>query len=284
MLSSTPTLPTQNKMLRGAPLARITASSQLEIMLAWSSRDLRNHGRLYCYNILARWGHPSPEQTTRTLWEFGLGWHSCFWSQKGLTKPKSRTNHQRIFWTIRGGYRSWPSKTEGFEANRTRKFTRTFGKIFVTQFLCGTFAVPNCCCGFQPTPGSAPRIAPRMGFTWFARFQVRSGRRNMFCELFIVCDRNLFVELLDDLYVDNEDLEGEFKDDSSNSPGHTRNLAKGVWQKATNKWPNGKPKMTQETSGILTKQKESSRTPLLTFCSTLTHDTKLPTRVWDHVQ
>ena len=34
-------------------------------------------------------------------------------------------------------------KKKGFEANRTRKFTRTFGKIFVIQFLCGTFSVPN---------------------------------------------------------------------------------------------------------------------------------------------
>ena len=32
---------------------------------------------------------------------------------------------------------------KGFEANRARKFTRTFGKISVTQFLCRTFSVPN---------------------------------------------------------------------------------------------------------------------------------------------
>ena len=30
-----------------------------------------------------------------------------------------------------------------FEANRSRKFTRTFVKFFVTQFLCGAFSVPN---------------------------------------------------------------------------------------------------------------------------------------------
>ena len=30
-----------------------------------------------------------------------------------------------------------------FEANRARKFTRTFGKIFVAQFLCGTISVPK---------------------------------------------------------------------------------------------------------------------------------------------
>ena len=34
-------------------------------------------------------------------------------------------------------------QNKGFEPNRARKFTRTFGKSFVTQFLCGTFSVPN---------------------------------------------------------------------------------------------------------------------------------------------
>ena len=34
---------------------------------------------------------------------------------------------------------------KGFEANRSGKFIRMFGNIFVAQFLCGTFAVPKFC-------------------------------------------------------------------------------------------------------------------------------------------
>ena len=37
---------------------------------------------------------------------------------------------------------NYPVK-QGFEANRTRKFMRTFGKIFVTQFLCRTLSGPK---------------------------------------------------------------------------------------------------------------------------------------------
>ena len=34
-------------------------------------------------------------------------------------------------------------QNKGFEENRTRKFTRKFGKISVAQVLWGTFSVPN---------------------------------------------------------------------------------------------------------------------------------------------
>ena len=74
-------------------------------------------------------------------------------SQKRPTKPKNRTNSTKEFSEqFGGGYRSLPSKTKGFEANRTRKFTRTFGKIFVTQFVCGTFSVPKS----TPDPKTRP--------------------------------------------------------------------------------------------------------------------------------
>ena len=54
------------------------------------------------------------------------------------TAPKSFLNNSR------GLPGRCPVKQgKGFEANRTRKFTRTFGKIFVTQFLCGTYSVPK---------------------------------------------------------------------------------------------------------------------------------------------
>ena len=76
-------------------------------------------------------------------WFFSLPYK--FRSQKGPTKPKNRTNSTKEFSErFKGRYRSLPSKTmQGFEANRTRKFTRTFGQIFVTKFLCGTFSVPK---------------------------------------------------------------------------------------------------------------------------------------------
>ena len=58
-------------------------------------------------------------------------------SQKfARTAPKNFLNNSRgLLVTIQ--------QNKGFEANRTRKFTRTFGKIFVTKFLCGTFPVPK---------------------------------------------------------------------------------------------------------------------------------------------
>ena len=47
--------------------------------------------------------------------------------------------------TVETVFRPFPitQQNKGSEANRTRKFTRTFGKIFVTQLLCGTFSVTN---------------------------------------------------------------------------------------------------------------------------------------------
>ena len=67
-------------------------------------------------------------------------------TQEPKKNPKATISHerrQRILWTIRGGYRSLSIKTRGFEANRTRKLTRTFGEIFVAKVLWGTFSVPN---------------------------------------------------------------------------------------------------------------------------------------------
>ena len=72
-----------------------------------------------------------------------------FRSQKGVTKPKNRTNSTKdlSFLSNSRGLAGYYPVNKGFEASRTRKFTRkftrTFGKIFVTQFLCGAFSVPN---------------------------------------------------------------------------------------------------------------------------------------------
>ena len=109
----------------------------------------------------------SPAQTTemgsvKTLLLKDMRWSEFSWQSgtnhrndsarefSGVDQPSHRNKakhlreqRQRIVRTIRGGCRSLSSKTKGLEANRTRKFTRTFGKIFVTQFLCGTFSVPK---------------------------------------------------------------------------------------------------------------------------------------------
>ena len=66
-----------------------------------------------------------------------------FQEPKKPKAKKSHEQHQRIFWTIRGGYRSLPHKNKCFEANRTRKFTQKFGEIFVVKVRWGTFSVPD---------------------------------------------------------------------------------------------------------------------------------------------
>ena len=60
-----------------------------------------------------------------------------FLPQKMLWAPKNFLNNSR------GPPAHYLEKNKGFEAIRTRHFGRTFGKIFVTQFLCGTFSVPK---------------------------------------------------------------------------------------------------------------------------------------------
>ena len=59
---------------------------------------------------------------------------------KGLTKPqKNRTNSTKEFSEQFEGLPVIAQQNNGLKANHTRKFTRTIGKTFVTQFLCGTF-------------------------------------------------------------------------------------------------------------------------------------------------
>ena len=58
-----------------------------------------------------------------------------------LSRPQLRS--QKDSEQLYGDYRVIAQQNKGFEPNRTRKFTRTFGKIFVAQFLCGTFSVPD---------------------------------------------------------------------------------------------------------------------------------------------
>ena len=64
-------------------------------------------------------------------------------SPKGRTEPKiARTPPKNFLNNSRGWPGRYPVK-QGFWGNRTKKFTRTLGKTLVTQFLCGTFSVPN---------------------------------------------------------------------------------------------------------------------------------------------
>ena len=52
------------------------------------------------------------------------------------TAPKNFLNKSRGLPVI-------THQNKGFEANRTRKFTRKFGEIFVAKVLWGTFSVPD---------------------------------------------------------------------------------------------------------------------------------------------
>ena len=76
--------------------------------------------------------------------------------KKNPKAQKSHEQHQRIFWTIRGGYRSLPKLAikQGFEANRARKFARKLGEISVAKALWGTFYVPDKMGGFGWQPKS----------------------------------------------------------------------------------------------------------------------------------
>ena len=103
------------------------------------------------------------------------------------TAPKNFLNNSRGLPVI-------TQQNKDFEANRTRKFTRTFGKIFVTQFLCGTFSVPNFLGGailkveieifirdcFVQDSGPRQLMAPKVGCT---RRGVVLCERTCFCLL-----------------------------------------------------------------------------------------------------
>ena len=98
----------------------------------------------------------TPEQQKKKLQKppktpfFPKSKHSFPKSNRPLSGAKKDPQNQKIARTAPKNFlnnsRGLPVITQqnkGFEANRTRKFTRTFGKIFVTQFLCGTFLCPN---------------------------------------------------------------------------------------------------------------------------------------------
>ena len=92
---------------------------------------------------------------------------------KRTHKAKNQTNSNNSSEQVKGT----TQQNKGFQANRTRTFTRTFGKIFVTQFLCGTMSVPELefpvepqspngkninlhkKVGFPPIPERAPKSA-----------------------------------------------------------------------------------------------------------------------------
>ena len=59
---------------------------------------------------------------------------------KGTLKPTNRTNNAK---EVSEQFEGSTQSNKGSEANRTRKFTRKFGKVFVAQVLWGTFSVPN---------------------------------------------------------------------------------------------------------------------------------------------
>ena len=76
--------------------------------------------------------------------------HEQYQSQKNArTVPKNFLNNSRHY----------PIK-QGFEANRTRKFTRKFGRIFVAKVLWGTFSVPDICCNYQLSRRLQARSCP----------------------------------------------------------------------------------------------------------------------------
>ena len=65
-------------------------------------------------------------------------------SQKGPTKPKkSHEQHQRIFWTIRGGYRSLPSRTRVLRQIAPESSPERSAKSLSHSFFCGAFSVPK---------------------------------------------------------------------------------------------------------------------------------------------
>ena len=64
-----------------------------------------------------------------------------YWEPKKTPKPKNRTNSAKEFSEqFEGVTGHYPLS---FEGNRTRKFTRKFGEIFVAKVLWGTFSVPE---------------------------------------------------------------------------------------------------------------------------------------------
>ena len=64
-------------------------------------------------------------------------------SQKRTPKPKNRKNSTKDFSEQFEGITGHYPLKRGFEANRTREFTRKFGEIFVAKILWGTFSVPD---------------------------------------------------------------------------------------------------------------------------------------------
>ena len=64
--------------------------------------------------------------------------------QNRTPKPKNRTNSTKEFSEqVEGGLPVITQLRKGCEANRTRKFSRKSGKIFVAQVLWGTSSVPD---------------------------------------------------------------------------------------------------------------------------------------------
>ena len=63
-------------------------------------------------------------------------------SQKRPIKQKIARTALNNFLKNSRVYEVITQENKSLEASRARKFTRTFGKIVVTQFLCGTFSFP----------------------------------------------------------------------------------------------------------------------------------------------
>ena len=78
---------------------------------------------------------------------------------KRTPKPKNHTNSTK---ECSEQFEDTTQQNKGFEANRTGKFTRKFGEIFVAKVLWGTFSVPD----LARTPTRKP--FPHSTVSWWA--------------------------------------------------------------------------------------------------------------------
>ena len=102
-----------------------------------------------------------------------------FRSQKGVTKPKNRTNSTKdlSFLSNSRGLAGYYPENKGFEASRTRKFTRkftrTFGKILSHSFFAVPFLLPTF--GLHPKQGVPGGSLPALGIS---RSRLRRSRHH----------------------------------------------------------------------------------------------------------
>ena len=67
---------------------------------------------------------------------------TCTQVQGAKKNPKAKKSHEQHP-IISEQFEGTTQSNKGFEANRTRKFTQKFSRIFVAQVLWGTFSAPD---------------------------------------------------------------------------------------------------------------------------------------------